>query len=718
MSEFISGRDAQDAMRKLRTGMALPNNPRRAIEKIQSVERSMRDGSAVRTAMSAASSGERRGPRIQRASSMQIALEKPRGPLDRFTQSSIPHEINDQEERMKIRDLCRTYYKIHNLVPLLIDIYCRFPIQGMTIEHDDPDLKQFYEQLFFDDLEYESFLIDFGREFFTIGEVNSLASFSELLGIWEGEQIINPDDLTVSQSPFSKEQRYHLRVPEDIKQIIERRQPRADYEMLKREYPEIIDAAKNEDRGLLDDSWTGPGLEISNVLLSRLVNKTAAWDLYGTPHMLRVFQNLNLEEGLLAAQKAIADRLYSPLILAKLGSPDLGDGGAWIPSIEELDTFSDLMNQAMSADFRFLTYHYGIEIESVFGRENVPNLDNDFDRIERKILQAWGIGESLISGSSNGSYASSALNSELVNQLMSSYQKFVQKHFKKRCEVVAEAQGHFAYDVRGGTRYPIIEEYIEVDPETGEETVQKRPQLAIPELKFKSITLRDEETERQFLLTLKQSGVPVSDQILMESVDLEFEKEIDKIVEEKADKVIAQQELQQKLIKVLQERGLPLPPELLLTVNQQTTPAPPQVPGMPSPGVGQDITTPVNTPDVAPDPMGAQAAQMNGMTLPVMDPSMQGMPAPGGPGGAPMAPTAGVVPQAPQSPGTPGALPQNQIAQRPEISNNQFQGMPRRSHSSMRHDPSIIGLRSKLTEESVNELVKNRPWVRSLKPKK
>ncbi len=486
--------------------------------------------------------------------------------------------------------------------------------------------------------------------------------------------------------------------------IIEKREPRADYDLLRREYPEIIRAAEEENRGYLTDSIVGPGLEISNVLLSRLVNKTASWDLYGTPHMMRVFRDLNLEEGLMAAEKAIADRLYSPLILAKLGSENLGDGGAWIPSLEELDEFSDMMNMAMSADFRFLSYHYGIEIESVFGKDKMPDLSGDFDRIERKILQAWGIGESLISGSSNGSYASSALNSELVNQLMSSYQEFVQAHFKKRCEVVADAQGHFAYEVRGGIRYPIIEEYIEVQ-EDGEELVKKRPKLAIPDMKFKSITLRDEETERQFLLAVKQSGIPISDATILESVDIEFKKEIEQIAEEKADKIIAQQEMSKKLIDVLTRRGLPLTPELLLLQAQQTTPppGPPQI----SMGAGQDITSPVNTPDITQDPNAMMAAQQNMMTLPVMPQGMGEAPAPPAPGDPGPAPT-----MAAQGP---SLLPQNQVAQRPEISNNQFGNMPRRSKSSMRHDPSTINARNKLTEESIQELINDRPWTRSLK---
>ena len=88
------------------------------------------------------------------------------------------------------------------------------------------------------------------------------------------------------------------------------------------------------------------------------------------------------EEKLMASQDAIAERLYSPLILAKLGLQDLGDGqGAWFPPPDELDGFRDDLDLALSSDFRVIVHHLGLEMESVFGREQMPRLGDDFDRI-------------------------------------------------------------------------------------------------------------------------------------------------------------------------------------------------------------------------------------------------------------------------------------------------------------------------------------------------
>jgi hypothetical protein len=56
------------------------------------------------------------------------------------------------------------------------------------------------------------------------------------------------------------------------------------------------------------------------------------------------------------------------------------------------------MDIALSSDFRLMVYHYALEVENVFGREQVPDLGNDFDRIERSLMQVFGINPSVLGG--------------------------------------------------------------------------------------------------------------------------------------------------------------------------------------------------------------------------------------------------------------------------------------------------------------------------------
>jgi len=705
------------------------------------------------------------GIRKQAAGDMMLALPKSREPLGSMIAKGIPWQTSEEKERLTIRQWTRAFYATHYLVSLCVDAYCRFPIQGIEFSCKDPDIKRFHEQQFLEMLNYETFLIDFGREFWTVGEVNALANFNESLGVWDAEEIINPDDLQVRFSPFERDWRYKLKVPQYLKDLQNDQNTRWEYDLLREEYPEIIQAIQKDE-----------GLEVSNVLLKRVVNKMTPWDVYGTPHMLRTFEQLMMEQSLNAAQDAVADRLYAPLILAKLGVEDIdGTGTPWTPDAGERDALRNDLNMALAADFRLMVHHFGLDIENVFGREAMPRLGEDYDRIERKLLQAWGIGEALVSGGTGAPYASSALNQEFVTQLMSSWQKWVKRHYIERAKIVAEAQEHFDYESAGKVRVPIMEEVLEVD-EDGEEYIRKRPKLLIPDLKFATINLRDENVERQFLQTLKMSGVPISDQALMVNIPIEFSEELDRVKEEKMAKAIAEAQFNADLYQSLTLRGLPIPPELEMMMN-------PPAPIVGGPGGGSMATPPGALPpgstgqqDVA--EQMAEDPTMGGAMPPGGDPAaaggampmMQSMPVsditspPATPNLTPnmimppaipgTEPTMAVEPMMAVEPGS-TFLPRNQIAQRPEISDQARGTMPKKSGAAderyiewqdkddegqpvgearllhkrladrrfgkqlrearMASGPKHVGKSSYLTEESITDAVVNRKWAEVLK---
>ena len=781
-------------------GFALPSSPimaRKIVEETaesasnRSLTSSMRHTGSARTA------------------STQIAIPKIRQPMSSLKDKNIPFDTTDTKELKEIRRWARLFYSTHDLVPLLVDIYSKFPLTGMEFKSKDPKIKDFYESMFMDTLDYEEFLQDLGREFFISGEVNSLGHFDETLGVFSSEEILNPDSLNVSKSMFVRHERVQLMVKDMVEALRQGAMAGTDDDISQSErleknweycctpetkvltadlnwvpvrtlavgdeiigfdeYPleghhgrswrgtrvtatsiinaptfevatsgpsvtctgahmwlvdkksqgmkwvrtdalkagdkirymntwevedtadigyvsgifdgegelytggsynlsfsqlpgpvldkavEILERHKfrltfsnhpsgttrvriaggvteimrclglfqpvrllSKFRGTLDDrrltsqapvevvsvedrglndvvalatssktliadgmyshntqlvenfpeiiqaAAMDDGLDISDALISRIVNKVQPWDLRGTPHLLRSFRTLMMEESLNAAQDAVADRLYSPLILATLGSPDLGDGVPWIPDPEELDDLRDTMQQALAADFRLMVHNFGLKVESVFGREAVPRFDTDYNRIDKKLMQAWGIGEALISGgtAAGGAYASSALNREFVTNMMSSFQKAVKKHIRKRCEIIAEAQGHYDYDVKGGVRTPIMREIVEFDEETGENYTRKVPKFLIPEIQFSTLNLRDETQERSFLQQLRQAGVPIADTSMAVNIPIEFEEELEKSSEEKVQKLLAEAQAMDKAYKLCIKNNWPVPPEL------------------------------------------------------------------------------------------------------------------------------------------------------------
>jgi hypothetical protein len=588
-------------------------------------------------------------------------------PMEYWDLSGLPWNMADEGHRHKLHKWLRLFYATHYLVPILIDIFTRFPLVGMNMQCKDKQIEGFYEDLFIDQLDYPEFLVQLGREFWTVGEAFPLGSFDEDLGIWEREELLNPEDIVVEDFPLLGSKQLKIVPPDYLKKLAQDKSPPKEYKMLELNFPELIPYLRQNEH-----------IPMSGVLLKQVANKLTSWDEHGTPILLRGLRTLIHEEKLMASQDAIAERLYSPLILAKLGLEDLGDGqGPWIPSPDELDMLRDDMDLALSSDFRLLTHHIGIDIQNVFGREQMPRLGDDFDRIERRIMQIFGVNPSLLSaGSSSQPYASSALQAEFLNQILRTFQGYLKRHFRARALVVAEAQEHWEYERKGDRRIPVMEEVVEYDEE-GEKKIISKHKLLIPELDFQTLDLRDEATERQFLQSLRAMGVPIPDSRLMVGIDYDIEDQVDQYNDELAKKTIAQQEAKMKTYEALKNRNLPIPPDLKAEVEsvlgvqgQQGAggATPGGLPGMPG-GAG----TPGGAPGGMSGPRGGPGEQI---MMPGVPPGIR-PPGPGAPGvpGVPGVPGGGAPVTQPNMGGPPGMAPDISMERRQGIG----MGMPRPS---------------------------------------
>lgn len=558
-------------------------------------------------------------------------------PMEYWDLSGLPWNMADEGHRHKLHKWMRLFYMTHYLVPILVDIFTRFPLSGMYFKCKDEQLTSFYEDIFLGQLNYPDFLVSLGREYWTIGEAFPLASFNEHLGTWEREELINPEDVIIENYPLLGSKQMKIVPPDYLKRIARTKQPAEEYKMLVQHYGDLIP--------FLERSEAFP---VSDVLMKQIAFKANPWDDHGTPILLRGLRTLIHEEKLMASQDAIAERLYSPLILAKLGATDLGDGqGPWIPGPTELEQFRDDLDIALSSDFRLLVHHFALDIENVFGREQMPDLWNDFDRIERRLMQVFGINPALLGGGVNSQpYASSALQAEFMNQMLRTYQDYLKRHYVERAMVVAEAHEHYDYEKKGQTRVPIYEEVVVPDPEAKDGfRIEKRPKLLIPDMEMAVLDMRDEATERQFLQVLRSMGVPVADENLMVGVSFDFNDSLDTFSKEIVAKTVAHQEAKMETYKILVKKGLPIPPDLAAEIaSMQGAPegAAGAGPGM-APGGG-----PIMMP---PAPGGGMGGGMG----------------PGGMGGAP--PGGGPPPASPINPGG-GPVPEVSNERRPGLQYN------------------------------------------------
>lgn len=495
---------------------------------------------------------------------ISLATGRPTDPLFYWKNANLPYNIWEKKELVKIRSLCRMLYILHPVIASAIDIFSKYPLAGMEIIcSKDRKITDFYSELFLDQLEYDEFLIDVGREYWTVGEAWPFGTFNEILGVWEADELLQPDDIKVIRSPFLREPRFEMRLPEHIRAILRDRRPEWEYKQLIAAYPEMAAMATLGDFADEDDdrAW----MPVSSILLQQLRFKADTFHDRGIPLLMRAFRAVMQEEMLNSAQDAIASRLYTPLILARLGASatDLGTNAPWIPSQTDMDSFNESLNAALAADFRVMTHHFALDMTNVFGRESMPNLDGDFERLTERILQTFGLSKTMLSGASGGeTYAADALNRDLISQLLTTYQRRLSRLFKKRAEVVAEAQGHYDFEIKGGRPIPIMEEVIEVDPEDGTQHIVERPKLLVPDLKIKSMNMRDEDSYRQFLEALRASGVPISQRTRMVNVPVNLDEEAEAVKQEQVDQAVMAQEVRKETYIELRRRGLPIPEDL------------------------------------------------------------------------------------------------------------------------------------------------------------
>jgi hypothetical protein len=543
-------------------------------------------------------------------------------PMDYFDTQKIPYNINNDAHRFQLYQWLDLFYRTHYLIPILVDIFTRFPLVGIDLKSPDKGLKTFYEEQFFERLDYEQFLVDLGREYWTLGQAFPLGHFNESLGIWEDEELLDPTTIKVREYPIIGGKQFFISAEslKDIREIVAKDNPKEVAYLIKRDYHEWLPFLESK-----------KDIPISDVLLKQVAFKASTRDLYGTPILLRALRTLIHEEKLMASQDAIAERLYSPLVLVKLGIQDMGaNRGPWIPSYDDIRSMRDEFDLALSSDFRLMVHHFGIEVNNVFGREQMPRLDQDFDRVEKRLMMTFGVNPSLLQGgAASQPYASSALQAEFLSQILRTYQNYLKKHYENRAKIVAEAQGHYAYEKRGDTRIPIMEEVLEYD-EDGNQVIVEKHKLMIPEMTMKVLDLRDEATQRQFLQSLKQQGVPIPDEDIAMGMSFNFDEALAKTEEEMVAKTVAQQEAKVKTYNILQAKGLPIPPDLRAEIEGLDLPAGGGAGGGPAPaagaggpgGLGMDMPPPPGgTPAIGPrSPMRGQRPEESDERSPIPPP--------------------------------------------------------------------------------------------------
>jgi len=579
-------------------------------------------------------------------SGISFATARPRDPMFYWREANLPFEYTKDDEIVRLRQYANLVYLTDPVIAACIDVYAYWPLTGMHIEHEDPAIQKFYEELFLDDntgMNYTEFLPQVLHETFLTGESFPFGHFNELLGIWDYDELIKADDVKVISSPFQRDPRFEIKVPEDIRRIISEREPIWEYQRLVSAYPSLMRYAQTEEY-----------MPVSSALLQQVAVKPDKFHSRGLPIMMRAFRSLYQQEMLNAAMDSIASRLYTPLILVRLGASaqDTGTDVAWVPTPQDLEQFQESLDIALAADFRVLTSHFATQVDMVFGREAMPDFGPDFDRLMDNKLLAFGLSRTMLAGASSGeTYAADAINRDLVTMMLTRAQRWAKRLFAQRVRLVAEAQEHFEVEKNGSERSVVMQEVMVTDEQTGERRILRKPKLMQPKLLFDVLNLRDEAVERQFVENLVAMGVPISARTRMRGLNIDLDVELEKVKQEQVDRAVAAEETRKQTYQELRNQRLAVPEDL----DADYAPKPLQAPA-PSSNTGSPLPTPLAP--VVPEDVLAPATEEEMAKNP---------PAPSAPPGTPPMAVGGPMPvQVPPEGAT-----------RPPESDEQRVGMPR-----------------------------------------
>jgi hypothetical protein len=245
---------------------------------------------------------------------------------------------------------------------------------------------------------------------------------------------------------------------------------------------------------------------------------------------------------------SVADRLYTPFIVAKLGSQNLLQGQyPWMPTKTDLDKMQAHIEMVMSSKYRVMVYHSGIEFENPFANQTIPNLNEDFDRTTKDVMGVFGISPELVYGGSDGTYAAGALSAEFLMQNLSAAQKVWSEWWiRDRATKVAEARGYYVVERKGLVYTKPMERVVEWDPLNQVERVRNRRQLMLPSIRMETMDWRDHQQTLKDLMSIRQTlDAPIPNQHFISLIDPNLNLETSR--EQFAEEAISDYEMRQTL---------------------------------------------------------------------------------------------------------------------------------------------------------------------------
>lgn len=384
----------------------------------------------------------------------------------------------------EINQWCRHYYKTDGYVGTLLDLHSEFPLTGMHIVCDDPQVKRFFEILFFDVLKGQRLLSEINLEYWKLANVFPFGEWDEDKGIWTGFTLLNPDFVEVERSQLVGEPILKLDPDDNLKRIVASRQPKALYDKL----------AQIENGELVNLIARGEKIPLNKFRVSHLAFKLSPYETVGTPIMFRAFKPLIQKDLIRRVQQAVYERHITPIKVIKVGSDTMPANPEAIKQVREA---FDELSQDLSAWF---VYHHAINVEYVSSAGKIHPFDQESKWVREEILAAL-LGNEAMVGGTGPNFATASIGMQiLINRYLRNEQVLADWVRDTIFRPVAIAQDFKRRNEWG------VDEYV------------------VPEIEFEFMKLKDDAQMKGLMKELVKGGM-ISKQTFYTYMGLNFERE-------------------------------------------------------------------------------------------------------------------------------------------------------------------------------------------------
>ncbi len=420
-----------------------------------------------------------------------------------FSPLHTPQNWQIASKRREIYQWARFYYENEPKVAAGVDFYANFPMNGFKLECKDSKVLEYFEEVV-ERLELDEWMNYISHEYHLLGEAWPFLEIACPVchgsginpddgetclhsgGTIKSIRVLNPDYIEVQSNVLADEPVIALLPDEELKMIIQRKQPKQIYDKLPNWLKQLI--------------ASGNPIPLSNRSVSHIKYNASPYGTYGTSMIRRLFTILAYKTKIMTAVWIVAERLILPVRVVKLGDKDR-------PATE--DDIQDVINQlsAVANDPNLtIVTHHAFDYEWYGASGKIYQINHDLEYIGKEILDGLMLNQAILNGEMAG-YNSAQVGVEILLRRMENWRNKLKKWVEKKIFLpIAMMQG-----------------FIDKDKS---KRLKKNVYL-YPRMKFNDMGIRDNSNKIQIMLQMYDKGM-VSSQTILSEMGLDYDTETEK----------------------------------------------------------------------------------------------------------------------------------------------------------------------------------------------